>query len=228
MILKARYFLCVPGAVVAVTWAMLATTLHGLTYSTPEQSTARVIASWVDSYSRSHDGALPSSWQDLQNIVEVPVDDALRHTVPSRRYAFISPPLKLVPPLHGELVAINRSDIFDSTLSMSIIGITRGLKGPGRYMIYRTKEGDFSVSWVAADYVQDLFDQAKVALPMPDGEPERIWVKEARRAHLIWNIVWGIVIAGLAWWLWRFFRRETSWGMMLGFWCDDLRKRKHG
>lgn len=226
MILKWRYFLCLPGAVVAVTWVMLATTLHGFTYSTPEQSTARVIASWVDSYSRSHDGALPSSWEDLQPMLDRPIHEIMEYAAPAKRYAFVSPPLPMSAPFHGELVAINRSDIFDTTLTSTIVGFSRGLRGPGRYAIFRTEEGDFAYVWMTSDYVRELFTRANVALPIPDGEPERIWVKKARRAHRIWNIVWGTVIAGLAWWLWRIFRRETSWGMMIGFWLEDRREKR--
>lgn len=228
MNLEARYFLRLPGTV--VTWVMLATTLYGLTYITPEQVSARAIASWVDSYSKSHDGSLPRSWEDLQPMLDRPIHEIMEYAAPAKRYAFVSPPLPTSAPFHGELVAINRSDIFDSTRSSTIVGFSRGLRGPGRYAIFRTEEGDFAYVWMTSDYVRELFTRANVALPIPDGEPERIWVKKARRAHLIWNIVWGTVlgtvIVALAWWMWRFFRRETSWGMMIGFWLEDRREKR--
>lgn len=225
-----RYYLCTVLGAASVMLAVLAPPSYGTTVVTPEQSAAMVIASMVESYSRNHDGTPPRSWEDLQPMLTVPVHEWMPHVAPAKRYAFVSSPLRMAAPLRGELIAIHRSDIFDTTLEMTLVGFYTGLKGPGRNVIYRDEEGRCAKAWVSSSYIQDLFTRANVALPIPDGEPERIWVKKARRAHLIWNIVWGTVlgtvIVGLAWWMWRFFRRETSCGMMIGFWLEDRREKR--
>lgn len=228
MIPVSRCCIFAPCVLTAVICTLLASKLYGLTYSTPEQIAARAIASWTEDYSKRHEGAVPRSWEDLQPLLDVPVNEVMGYAAPSKRYAFVTPPLELAAPLRGELVAMNRSDIFDSTLSTSVLGYSSGLNGPGRYVIYRATEGKFSFAWVTSEYVHALFSRANVMLPTPDNEPERIWVKKVRQAHQIWTVVFGALAAGLACWLWRYFRRETSWGMVVGFWYDDLRKRKHG
>ncbi|WP_038165269.1 hypothetical protein [Verrucomicrobium sp. BvORR106] len=228
MFLVLRYYLCTVMGAATVMLAVLAPQSYGTTVVTPEQSAAMAIASLVESYSRSHDGTPPRSWEDLQPMLTVPVHEWMPYAAPAKRYAFVSSPLRLAAPLRGELIAIHRSDIFDTTLEMTLVGFYTGLKGPGRNVIYRNEEGRYLKDWVTSSYVQDLFSRAGVALPEPDREPERIWVTRARRAGMCWKAVLVTAAGVLGWWLWRYFRRETSWGMMVGFWLDDLRKRKHG
>lgn len=222
-----RYYLCTVMAAATVMLAVLVPPSYGTTVVTPEQSAAMAIASLVESYSRSHDGTSPRSWEDLQPMLTVPVHEWMPHVAPAKRYAFVSSPLRLAAPLHGELIAIHRSDIFDTTLEMTPVGFYTGLKGPGRNVIYRNEEGRYAKTWVTSSYVQDLFSRAGVALPEPDREPERIWVTKARRAAVIWKGIFGTVAGSvmgvLGWLLWRYFRRETSWGMMVGFWLEDWR-----
>lgn len=228
MFLVLRYYLCTLLGAAAIMLAVLVPPSYGTTVVTPEQSAAMAIASLVESYSRSHDGTPPRSWEDLQPLLTVPVHEWMPHAAPAKRYAFVSSPLRLAAPLRGELIAIHRSDIFDTTLEMTPVGFYTGLKGPGRNVIYRNEEGRCAKAWVTSSYVQDLFSRAGVALPAPDREPERIWVTRARRAAVIWKGIFGTVLGSvivvLGWGLWRYFRQETSWGMMVGFWLEDRRK----
>src|SRR5688572_1915719 len=90
---------------------------------TPESITARTIASWIDMYHQMHNGALPTQWSDFSGILEEPIEDVMRYAAPAKRYAFVSPPFRLPPPHESELVAINRSAIYDTTLNRDFWGL---------------------------------------------------------------------------------------------------------
>ena len=175
-----------------------------LTFRSPERLTASAIVSWSEMYQSEHEGALPKTWNDFKGILEEPIEETMRHSVPVKRYAFISPPITLPEPHSGELVAINRRAIYDTTLSQGILGLTVGLRGPGRYIIYRNPDRHLTFAWVAEDYVLGAFAAAATNLPDPDNEPERVWVKKARRSIYYWRAIYCVIpLLIAATFLWR-------------------------
>lgn len=182
------------SALMVVICAAYAGPVHALTYSTPEGSTAAAIASWSKIYSLEHADALPTDWSDFRGILEEPLEHVMPHAAPVKRYAFLSPPIELAQPHFGELFAINRSDIFDSTLEYGFWGLHSGFKGPGRYAIYRTQKNEFLSVWVSADYVKSLFENNQRKLPAADNEPERVWVTRTRNAVVMQIAGYGAAI----------------------------------
>ncbi len=171
--------------------------------TTAEGRTARAIATWTEEYQNNHAGALPKEWSDFGESRVGQMEEGMRHSAPTKRYAFISPPIILPQPQQGELVAMNRRAIEEVTYSMGILGgLGKGLRGPGRYIIYRSPEHELSCAWVTEDYVQQAFAAAAARLPVPDQEPERTWVIEARRSVYLRRFISGgvvLLIAVLAW-----------------------------
>jgi hypothetical protein len=176
----------------------------GFVSSSPDGRTASAIARCIEKYGKEHEGALPKAWGDFGKPLIDQIEEGMRFSVPTKRYAFISPPISLPEPHHGELVAMNRSPIEDATLSFSIFELfTHGLRGPGRYFISRYPDGTCSYSWATEDYVQKTFAVAAARLPEPDNEPERKWVIEARRSIYACG-----ALLVLLWW--RHARRTAS------------------
>ncbi len=148
--------------------------------SSPESSAARAIAASCGHYSEQHQGRLPEKWSDLEGTFSLPLEYVFPYVAPEKRYAFLSPPLPLIAPHEGVAFAIHRSDIYDISFDSPFWGT--GLKGPGRYVLCKTSEGDFGAVWVSAEYVKALFAHHKIVPPAPDAEPERQWVIRARNA----------------------------------------------
>ncbi len=162
-------------------------------------------------YSGLRDGKLPADWNDFKGLLEEPLENIMPHAAPVKRYAFLSPPLPLNAKEMGiaEVFAINRSDIFDTNLTYDHLGSISKLKGPGRYVIYRTDKEKFGTLWMLADDVKTLFSSHRRQLPEPDSEPERIWVLRARKASYFRIAIYGALLCGAAWmvlWKWGAFR----------------------
>jgi hypothetical protein len=182
----------------------------GFVSHSPEGITASMIASCIEKYGKEHEEALPHAWGDFGKPLKDQIEERMRFSAPTKRYAFISPPISLTAPHDGELVAMNRSPIEDTTLSFSIFDLfIHGLRGPGRYLICRYPDGRCSYSWATEDYVQKAFATATARLPEPDNEPERTWVIEARRSIYLWRgICAGVALLLVLWW--RHARRTAS------------------
>jgi len=166
----------------------------GAAMMSPEAATAKALAEWTRMCAESNGGQAPGSWSEYRAPLKLSMDDVFAPTVPTKRYAVLADPIRLAPPLNGALLIINRSAIYDTTPSTSVLDPCANLKGPGRYIVYRTPDGHFESSWVSEDYVRDTFTAAKMGLPESDGEPERPWVAQARSGR-IWY--WGTLTAVL-------------------------------
>jgi hypothetical protein len=170
----------------------------------PEEVAASAIAAWTRMCTEVNGGEIPGSWADYRAALKVSVDEILDIAAPTKRYAILMPTLKLIPPLQGDLLLVNRSAIHDIVTPPNFPGLSPVLKGPGRYVVYRDAKGEFKAQWVTEDYVAKVFAAANVPLPMPDSEPERAWVAEARRNLLLWRIGYGVMallaVAGVMMW----------------------------
>jgi hypothetical protein len=173
-------------------------------YSTAEGSFARNIALVAKFYAKDHEGRSPTAWSDLNPYFDLPIDEAFRHILPSKRYAFLTQSLKLPPPYEGDLVVVTRRPFRDSTLYTTWYGGTgRGLREPGRYIIYRTSEGSFQGIYVEEAYIQRAFKGFEHLLPVPDTEPERPFESRVR----FWLIIKLVCFAAVAFvFVPRFFR----------------------
>jgi hypothetical protein len=171
----------------------------------PEEVAARAIAAWTKMCVELNGGEVPGSWADFRSALKMSVDEILDTVVPTKRYAILMPPIRLTPPLQGELVAVNRSGIMDIVTPPNFPGVGPALKGPGRYVVYRDATGEFKPQWVTEDYITQAFAAADVPLPAPDSEPERAWVSNARQNLLEWRIGYGVmaVLAVVGVVLWR-------------------------
>lgn len=174
----------------------------GLSYDTPEGCAADAVAIYSRMYSLEHGGKTPASWDDLRPMFTVPPEEVMSHSAPAKRYAFVAPPIPLLPPHQGDLIAINRSDIYDSTMYTGLFGREHGLKGPGRYMIMRTPNGEFERLWVKPDYVHQVFESASTQLPLVDTEPEGVWVTKARNEVFTRRVIYGALVVGILYFLW--------------------------
>jgi hypothetical protein len=182
-------------------------TACALSYSTAEGVFARHLAGIASSYAVLHEGRAPSSWTDIEAYLDRPIDEVYRHITPTKRYAFLSRPLSLPPPREGELLVITRRPFRDTRLYQGFFGIGRGLREPGRYILYRTPDGEFTSSYVDEAYVQRAFRGFESLLPPPDSEPMRRHEVEARWRSIF---TWCGVVAVVALFAWWFLRRSRT------------------
>jgi len=96
---------------------------------------------------------------------------------------------------------IARKAGYEVTLSSGIFGIQRGLKGPGRYLVYERPEGGLDWRWVSEEYVLGTFVAEGASLPEP---PETVAVSRARVEIFFWRVVYivgiGAPLIGFLWW----------------------------
>jgi len=145
---------------------------------------------------------LPESWKELDGISGKPLDQAFPLVLPSRRYELFSPPLELRinegRSMH--VVAITRKPMWETTREGNM-GRTLALKGPGRYVLHRQQNGDWRAEWFPETTIQRLWPSTDRALPVPDQEPERPWVKAARWQILMKRAGIGAAVILIAAWI---------------------------
>jgi len=185
---------------------------HALSYSTAEGTFAHQVTMFADVYSNEHNGRSPASWSDLQPYLDQPIDEVFYYILPTKRYAFLQRPLRLPPPHEGELVIVTRRPFRESRLYTSwYAGISRGLREPGRYIIYRTSAGSFKARYVEEAYIQQAFRGSESLLPSPDTEPERRHESEARwRSFVSWAAIAAIPFFLLARFIYRRFATRSA------------------
>jgi len=164
---------------------------HALSYSTAEGTFARQAAMFTDLYYKEHNGRSPATWSDLQSYLDRPIDEVFYYILPTKRYAFLRRPLRLPPPHDGELLIVTRRPFRESRLYTSWYGgISRGLREPGRYIVYRTSAGSFEARYVEEAYIEQAFRGSESLLPSSDSEPERRHESEARwRSFFTWAVI---------------------------------------
>ena len=134
-----------------------------------------------------------TSWEELEKERAEPIDQTFPKISPTKRYAFLANPLKLTPPLDGELYIIARRP-FPSTAELQ-----PDYKSLGRYIIYRQGE-KIKSQWIKEEYIQVLFKDHISILPTPDNEPlrpEEIEAKYGRHATTIgYATLFALVLIG--------------------------------
>lgn len=178
------------------------------TYRTPESTALDNLGTFIN-YFESTKKRLPESWAELDKSWGTPLDQAFPLVLPTRRYQLFSPPLDLR--LHEKqllhVVAITRKPMWETTPTGDT-GQTTAFKGPGRYVLHREENGDFRFQWLDESEIQRLWPSTGQALPVPDQEPERPWVKMARRGIMMNRVGIGIAVAMVAVWIAAHFRRK--------------------
>jgi hypothetical protein len=169
-----------------------------VTYQTPEAKALDNLGTFIN-YFESTKKRLPDSWAEVEKAWAKPLDESFPQVLPTRRYQWYSPPLGL---RLGEkrllhLVAITRKPMLEMTYSGEK-GETTAFKGPGRYMLYREEDGNLGHQWLDESEIQRLWPSTGEALPVPDEEPERPWVRLAQRDIIMNRVGIGMAIAMVA------------------------------
>ena len=175
------------------------------TIITPEGITASAISGLIKKFIETHDGKHPESWNELEQLAGVDLDERMSLSLPTKRYALMNGSVRLPYPHEGRLLATTRRAIYDSMPGLGSWW-TSGLRGPGRYVIYLRSNGEVGYGWMSEDIVKSAFELSGQLMPVPDSEPERIWVTQARRT--IW-ISRGVYLAAallLGWYVARKWR----------------------
>lgn len=176
-----------------------------LTESTPEGVALMNIASSVTGFEEEHK-RLPRDWKELSDAWQRPLDEVFPKVLPTVRYEYFHPPLRLRFNEHQtiEVLAMTRKPMMEMTSRQSFSGYTTALKGPGRYLIRRDPENRWRQQWLEESRIQVLWPGTGHALPLPDAEPERKWVTKARAEILTRRI--GLAVAAAVPLLWIAFR----------------------
>ena len=143
---------------------------------------------------------MPESWKELDERSAKPLDLEYPEVLPTVRYELFSPPLPLR--LYGrsiQVIAMTRKPMWETT-RVGDMGRTLALKGPGRYLLRRGEDGVIAHEWHPEPAIQRLWPGTGRALPVPDDEPERPWVKAARRQIFMKRIgLIAIVVLVVVW-----------------------------
>jgi len=166
-----------------------------LTYPSPESKALDNLGTFTN-YFESTKKRLPESWAELEKAWAKPLDEAFPQVLPTRRYQWYSPPLdvRLDEKRSLQLVAITRTPMLELTYTDDK-GEATAFKGPGRYLLYREEDGTFRHQWFDESEVQRLWPSTGQAMPVPDDEPERPWVRLAQRSIIMNRVGIGIAIA---------------------------------
>lgn len=160
----------------------------------------------IERYASSHDGALPRSWKDLQEMAmreQIFVSDSVMVGL-KQRFALLDSPVPWTDQ-HREILALHRVGFYERSLD----GVVRG---PGRYVILRDGTGTLSRPWMGEDTAVRVFAATGRDLPGPGAKPE---VRPSvRRA---WTMQWvGIVLYGCLclWTVWPLIRAMSERWML--------------
>lgn len=180
-------------------------------YSTPERVALENIKLSIVLFELERK-RLPESWKEVDEERQHPLDEVFRNVLPTRRYALFSPPVVLE--VHEkesvQLLAMTRKPMWE-TAWKGDIWRKETLKGPGRYLLYREPDGQVLCQWFDECTLQRFWRTTGHALPIPDNEPERVWVKKVRTRILTKRIVFGtLTLLAVAWISKRFFAKAKS------------------
>ena len=152
--------------------------------STSEARMAHDLAFFSRMYTEKHEGQQPTTWEDLQQSMNAPVDEVYHYILPTRRYAFLPQPVPLPGPDEGSVYLITRRPFREHQLRESFFDSPMGPLR--RYIICRDPSGVFFARIVTEEYVQRLFRDKPSLLPAPDTEPMRVSEVSARRAWVLY------------------------------------------
>jgi hypothetical protein len=149
---------------------------------------------------------LPRDWKELGDAWQRPLDEVFPKVLPTVRYEYFNPPLRLRYHEHKtiEVLAMTRKPMMEMTSRQSFSGYATALKGPGRYLIRRDPGDVWGFEWLEESRIQSLWPGTGRALPVPDAEPERAWVTEARAK--IFSRQVGLAVAAAVPLLWIAYR----------------------
>ena len=198
------------GFILYILLMLCANKVMALTYDTFESCFAYDLCRYIEAYSEVNKSKLPESWDDINLILDRPVDQIYKSILPTKRYAFLSGKVSLKPPCEGDLYVVARRPFRDIKLEMNFLGgISKGHKNLGRYIIYRSPEGAFLSKYVTEDYIQSVFRGFESLLPIPDNEPMRSHELKAIRNSILW---WIFVVVLFVFFIWVCRRRFSSCG----------------
>ena len=112
---------------------------------------------FIEAYSQNHNGNLPSSWNELDTFASLT--------------AFGNPPIQdryaLVPntPTSNDLEGAQVLAIGNAASTDAIE------EGRGRFIIYRTKNGEYLHGWYSEEKVQKIIAETHIVVPSPTVTP---------------------------------------------------------
>ncbi|RYD49681.1 MAG: hypothetical protein EOP83_24855 [Verrucomicrobiaceae bacterium] len=170
------------------------------TSRTAESTALSNIGSFIKFF-ESEKKRMPESWKELDEFWEKPLDRSYPLVLPTRRYELFSPPPNIR--LYGrsvQVIAMTRKPMWETTREGNM-GRTLALKGPGRYLLRRSEDGSIASEWLPEPAIQRFWPSTGRALPVPDDEPERPWVKAAREQMMMKRVGIGVASALVAAWI---------------------------
>jgi len=122
-----------------------------------ESTTVRNLGLFVQSYAQNHNGSLPASWSQLDAFTPL---SAFGNPPIQERYALVTG-ASPSDELGGAQVLI----IGDGPSSDAVE------KDAGRFIVYRTKNGEYLHGWYPEEKAQKIITQMHVAVPPPSVTP---------------------------------------------------------
>lgn len=182
---------------------------HATTFTSAEGVFVQQTAAFFTRYAQAHNGNPPRSWAEID---QDPVlgERVVQGFIPFRkRYALVNPPVLLPVPHNVELFLITRRPFHDHTLDGFF-----GLRQLGRYLVFRSKSGEFKSLYVKEEVVQEMFRGMEHLMPAADSEPLR------RHEFIARCWMGGLSVVGcfllcrlLRWW-----QKNWSWRFSREFW----------
>ena len=126
------------------------------TISTHLESEAQALVGALSGFAQTHAGELPSSWDELKNGIDF---DRLKMRIGDliEKRTLLLPKDSVVPldgPRGAKLIAMTAFPIHEDRT-----------EGNGRYIVYRTENGQFVARWEHEDAIQKALAKANVSVP---------------------------------------------------------------
>lgn len=174
---------------------------NSFSYTTPDRIFAERMARYANDFAESHGGRPPSTWADFETAIGFPVDAEFLRLLPTKRYAILDP---LPSDETIVLLLITRRPFRDLTLKSTTFGVEKGLRSPGRYIVYQAANGEFRTKYLDEGSVQRAFQEAGMELPAPDSEPLRQHEVEAhQRTVTRWTVTGAVASLAVIWYLFK-------------------------
>lgn len=130
-------------------------------------------------YLRETGKEAPKTWEEMEVLFGVAMDEKFPHVIPTRRYAFVTNNVRL---LDGRILLVMRSPFRDVRLYTAWHGgVVHGLRERGRWVILQDAESVVRACYVQENAVVSAFAEAGIPLPTPDGLGE--WPHEEAHRH---------------------------------------------
>jgi hypothetical protein len=176
-----------------------------LSYGTASSIVADAMACRMDDL-RKEGKKVPQTWEEMEVLFGVSLDERFNYVLPTQRYAFITNDVRIG---ESRILLMMRSPFHDGRLYRAWYGgIAHGVEELGRWVIVQDAGSVIRARYIGEEMVVSAFARAGVSLPAPDGLGEWRHEVEYRETRNTNRVLGCIVFFASLWFV--FLRRRVT------------------